>query len=459
MLTMKRIITAVFCLFFAAVNASAQPQSAKVVADKIAAIVGDRIILQSDIRNSILDAVRQGQQVPENAECLMMEQALISKVLMLQAEKDSLPVTDEEVEAELDQKVRFYINQFGSQEALEEVAGKTIYQIKDDARESVKEQKLAAAMQRKIVDNVRITPNEVKAFFEKIPKDSLPFYETELEIGQIVVYPKASRDLEMYIFDEMQNYKKQIESKKTTFEQLAKQISEDPGSKDRGGQYQVNRNEKTWDPIFLSTAFRLKEGEISPPVKSKFGYHIIQMVQRNGDEAIVRHILRIPPITQTEIKQAITKLDSVRAKVIAGTLTFNEAATKYSDDESAKFAGPFIMNRDGSTFVTIDMLDKEMVTLLDKMKVSEISQPVPFEGEQGKKGVRIIFLKSKSEPHRMNLQDDYSRISQFALEEKKSKTLDKWIKGKLPSYYIMVDAGTAKECPQLEKYATDKKSF
>ena len=456
---MKKIITAFFCLFIVVVTANAQPQSAKVVADKIAAIVGDRIILQSDIRNSILDAVRQGQQVPPNAECLMMEQALISKVLMLQAEKDSLPVTDEEVEAELDQKVRFYINQFGSQEALEEVAGKTIYQIKDDARESVKEQKLAAAMQRKIVDNVRITPNEVKAFFERIPKDSLPFYETELEIGQIIVFPKASRDLEMYIFEEMQNYKKQIEGKKTTFEQLAKQVSEDPGSKDRGGQYQVNRNEKTWDPIFLSTAFRLKEGEISPPVKSKFGYHIIQMVQRNGDEAIVRHILRIPPITQTEIKQAITKLDSVRAKVIAGTLTFNEAASKYSDDESAKFAGPFIMNRDGSTFVTIDMLDKEMVTMLDKMKTGEISQPVPFEGDQGKKGVRIIFLKSKSAPHRMNLQDDYSRISQFALEEKKSKTLDKWIKGKLPAYYIMVDAGTSKECPQLEKYSTDKKSF
>ena len=456
---MKKIITAFFCLFIVVVTANAQPQSAKVVADKIAAIVGDRIILQSDIRNSILDAVRQGQQVPPNAECLMMEQALISKVLMLQAEKDSLPVTDEEVEAELDQKVRFYINQFGSQEALEEVAGKTIYQIKDDARESVKEQKLAAAMQRKIVDKVRITPNEVKAFFERIPKDSLPFYETELEIGQIIVFPKASRDLEMYIFEEMQNYKKQIEGKKTTFEQLAKQVSEDPGSKDRGGQYQVNRNEKTWDPIFLSTAFRLKEGEISPPVKSKFGYHIIQMVQRNGDEAIVRHILRIPPITQTEIKQAITKLDSVRAKVIAGTLTFNEAASKYSDDESAKFAGPFIMNRDGSTFVTIDMLDKEMVTMLDKMKTGEISQPVPFEGEQGKKGVRIIFLKSKSAPHRMNLQDDYSRISQFALEEKKSKTLDKWIKGKLPTYYIMVDAGTSKECPQLEKYSTDKKSF
>ena len=180
---MKKIITAVLSLLFVSLTANAQPQqSAKVVADKIAAIVGDRIILQSDVRNSIIDAVRQGQQVPPNAECIMMEQALISKVLMLQAEKDSLPVTDEEVEAELDQKIRFYINQFGSQEALEEVAGKTIYQIKDDARESVKEQKLSGAMQRKILDNVRITPNEVKAFFEKIPKDSLPFYESEQEI-------------------------------------------------------------------------------------------------------------------------------------------------------------------------------------------------------------------------------------------------------------------------------------
>lgn len=149
------------------ISAVAQSQPTKVVADKIAGIVGDRIILQSDIKNSIADIVRQGGTVPENGECLLMEQAIISKLLMLQAEKDSLPVTDDEVEADLDNRIRQYINQLGSQEALEEVAGKTIYQIKDDARESVKEQKLAAAMQRKIVDNVRITPNEVKAFFEK----------------------------------------------------------------------------------------------------------------------------------------------------------------------------------------------------------------------------------------------------------------------------------------------------
>ncbi|MBI5370808.1 MAG: peptidylprolyl isomerase [Sphingobacteriales bacterium] len=457
MRSFKNIFTAAILFLTAAAAAQGQPQ--KVIADKIAGIVGDKIILQSDIRNSLADIARQGGTVPENAECMLMEQAIISKMLMLQAQKDSLPVTDEEVEADLDNRIRTYINQFGSQEALEEVAGKTIYQIKDDARESVKEQKLAQAMQRKIVDNVRITPIEVKAYFEKIPKDSLPFYESELEIGQIILYPKASRELEQYIVGEMNNYKKQIENKVTDFCRLAKQVSEDPGSKDRCGQYQINRTEKTWDPVFLSTAFRLKEGDISSPVKSKFGFHVIQLVQRNGDDAVVRHILRIPPVTEEEIGQAKRKLDTIRSKIIAGTIGFNEAASKYSDDEAAKYSGPFITNRDGSTFVTIDMLDKEMVAMLGKMKVGEFSQPTPFEGEQGKKGVRIVYLKSRSEPHRMNMKDDYSRISNFALEEKKSNTLEKWIRNKLPSYYVMVDPATAEECPQLQKFGTDLKSF
>jgi peptidyl-prolyl cis-trans isomerase SurA len=454
---MKRILTACFLLL--SVTVVAQTQAKKIIADKIAAVVGDRIILQSDITNSILDIARQGGTVPDNAECLLMEQAIVSKVLMLQAEKDSLPVTDDEVEAELDQKIRYYINQLGSQEALEEMAGKSIYQIKDDARESVKEQKLSGAMQRKIVDNVRITPNEVKAFFDKIPTDSLPFYESELEVCQIIIYPKASRDLEQYIVGEMNNYKKQIESKATTFDKLAKQVSEDPGSKDRGGQYQINRNEKSWDPIFMSTAFRLKDGEISAPVKSKFGYHIIQMVQRNGDDANVRHILRIPPVTDAEINQAKIKLDSVRSKIIAGTISFNAAGSKYSDDEQAKYSGPCVTNRDGSTNVTIDALDKDMVGMIAKMKIGEYSHPTAYTDEQGKKGVRIVFFKSRSEPHRMNLHDDYSKISQFALEEKKAKAMEKWMTTKLPTYYVSVDTQTEADCPQLKKFSAEKKSL
>lgn len=455
---MRKFLVAAFLLF--TVSAIAQPQqAAKVVVDKIAGIVGDRIILQSDIKNAISDILRQGGQVPENAECLVMEQALISKILMLQAEKDSLPVTDEDVEAELDQKIRYYVNMFGSIEAVEEMAGKTIYQIKDDGRPSVREQKLAAAMQRKIVENVRITPNEVKTFFESIPKDSLPFFETELEICQIILYPKASRDVEEYTIGQMNDYKKQLENKLIDFCTLAKNVSQDPGSKDRCGQYQVNRTEKTWDPIFLSTAFRTKEGQISAPVKTKFGYHIIQMMRRNGDDADIRHILRIPPVTETEVEQSTKKLDSIRSLITTGKMSFNAAASKFSDDESAKFMGPCITSRDGSTFVTIDMLDKDMVTMLESMKPGDISKAVPFTDEQQKSGVRIVFLKSKSQPHRMNLQDDYSKISQMALEEKKGKAMDKWLKGILPTYFIQVDPDTMTECPQLEKLTSSQKGF
>lgn len=434
-------------------------QEKKIVADKILGIVGDRIILYSDIQNSIADIARQGGNVPENAQCSIMEQALVSKVLMLQAEKDSLVVTPEEVEAELDQRVRYFIQQYGTQETVEQLAGKTIYQIKDDARESVRERKLAEAMQRKIVDNVHITPTEVKTYFEKIPKDSLPFFESEVEVGQIIVYPKASHDLEKYAQDELANYKKQIDSKLITFEQAVKKYSDEPGARERGGLIQMNRNEKNYDPAFMAAAFRLKEGQISPITKTKFGYHLIMMVQRNGDDVVVRHLIKVPPVTDEEINMGISKLDSVRAKLIAGTIDFNTAAGKYSEDEQQKFIGPLIISNDGDTYNRIDELDKDIVAMLGKLKVGEFSQPVAFTDERAqKKGVRILYLKSRSEPHKMNLRDDYNKISQAALEEKKYLALDKWLTTHIPNYYIMIDSD-AGSCPQLQKWSDAAKSM
>jgi len=449
---MKRIPVLIFILSFFIVQ-DMKAQGAKVVGDKIMAVVGDRIILYSDIQNTIADAARNGNKLPDDANCVLLEQALVSKVLMLQAQKDSLPVTDEEVEADLDNRIRRYINMYGTQEALEEIAGKSIYKIKEDARDVVKEQKLAEAMQHKIVENVHITPNEVKLFFDKIPKDSLPYFESELEIGQIVFYPKANRDLEKYVMDELNNYKKQVEMKLATFEQLAQRFSEDPGSKERGGQYQVNRNEKTWDPNFLAACFRLKnEGDIIGPIKSKFGYHLIQLVQRLGDDAIIRHILRMPPVTDAEIKQAMNKADTVRAKILSGNISFAAAATRYTEDEQAKFSGPYFLGRDGAPYVTIDMLDKDLVAMLDKLKPGDYSQPVVYD-ENTKKAVRIIHYKGRSEPHRLNLKDDYSRISQLALEEKKQKAVEKWLNEKIPTYYIMVDE-EGKECPTVKKWVS-----
>ncbi len=454
--TFKKLSFIGFLLLFTTL-AYAQPQPKKAVVDKIIGIVGDRIILNSDIRNGIEDARRQGQTIPAGAECMMMEQALVSKVLMLQAEKDSLPVSEEDVEAALDNQVRQFVRQLGSVQSLEEAAGKTVYQIKDDARPSMKERLLAEAMQKKIVEGVKITPTEVKAFFDRIPKDSLPYFESELEVGKIVVMPKASKDIEDYIVAEMMNYKRQIEAKTVTFDQMAQRYSEDPGSKDRGGRYEINRNEKSWDPDFLGAAFRLKNGEISNPVRSeRFGFFLIKMIDKRGDDANVQMILRIPPITETEIGIAKAKLDTVRSRIIAGTIGFNDAAMRYSEDDVIKFQGPFELGRDGAPYVRIDDLDKEMVAALRKMKVGEFSQPVAFTNEQGKKGVRIIYLKSRTEPHVMNMRDDYSKIADQALEVKKAETLDKWLKAKIPTYYIMLDAEIEAECPSLKRFATEE---
>jgi peptidyl-prolyl cis-trans isomerase SurA len=430
-------------------------QQHKVVADKIVGIVGDKIILKSDITNAIMDMQRQGGQLPPNADCFIMEQQLTLKALVLQSEKDSILVGDDEIEALLDNQIRGFINQYGSKEALEEIAGRTVYQIKEDFRQNFKERKLAERMRDKIVEPVKITPQEVKAYFDKIPADSLVFYESEVEIGEIVVYPKASRDLEKLAIDELSDWKKQIESGQARFEALAGLYTDDPGSKSNGGQYTINRTEKAMDPAFISNAFRLKEGQISPVFKSKFGYHIIQMVSRAGDDAIVRHILRIPKVTDAEINEAVARLDSVRAKLIAGTLNFGEAVSKYSDDDNSKFTGGMRQGQNGS-YLTIDQLDKDLVVLLKDMKIGQFSKPTAFTDERGKKGVRIAYLKTRTEPHRENMKDDYNRIAQRALELKKHEVLEKWFAGKIPSYYLLIDSDYD-DCPTMAnwlQYAT-----
>ena len=415
----------------------AQPK--KVLADKIIAVVGNKIILKSDIDNSLLDMQRQGVEVTSDAKCMSLEQAIGIKALVLQAEKDSLPVTDEEVEAEIDNQIRYFISQYGSKDEVERIAGKSLYQLKEDFKEGFRDRKLATAMRNKIVGDIKITPNEVKSFFVKIPVDSLPYYETEVEVGQILVYPKANRDAEQYCIEELTSYKKQIESGKKAFGTMASVYSEDPGSKDRGGMYEINRNQKDLDPIWMSKAFTLKEGQISAPFKSKFGYHIIQLVSRLGDDAVVRHILKIPQVTQVELKIGFSKLDSIRAKLIVGTIDFGEAVSRYSDDESSKFTAGMIQGRDGN-FLTIDQLDKDLVVKLKDLKIGEYSQPLEYTDERGKKGLRVIYLKSKSEPHRENLKDDYNKIAQRAIEEKKEGALEKWFDVKTKSYYIKIDA-------------------
>lgn len=426
-------------------------QTKKVVADKIVGQVGDRIILHSDVLNAMADIQRQGAVLPPNANCAVIESQLIQKALVLQAEKDSLTVSEEELEALLENQIRGFVQSYGSRQVLEEIAGKSVYQIKEDFREPFKERELAKQMQNKILNTVKITPTEVRAYFAKYPKDSLPFYESEIEVSQVILYPKANKDVESYVTRELTEFKKQLEAGNRKFELLAKQYSDDPGSKDNGGQYSINRNDKFWDPAFLSGAFRLKEGQISSIIKSKFGLHIIQMVSRSGDDAVVRHILRIPPVTDIEVKESTHKLDSIRNRITKSEMSFSEAVNKISDDENSKFNGGYIQNRDGSTYITIDQLDKDLVVAMKDMKVGDVSKPFSFTDERGRKAVRIVYLKSRSEPHRENMKDDYNKISQKALEEKKQQALENWFDVKIPNYYILIDK-EFKDCKELKNW-------
>lgn len=431
----KFLLLSGFCI--TSLMAFAQPK--KIIADKIAGQVGDKIILRSDIQNALADITRQGGTVPPNAECQLMESMLIQKALVVQAEKDSLVVTDDEIDALLDNQVRGFIAQYGSKEVLEEMAGKSIFQLKEDLRDGFKERKLAEQMKSKIVDNIKITPFEVQKYYNKIAKDSLPYYESELEISEIVVYPKADREIEDYRMSELYGYKKQVESGAKKFDALARIYSQEPAAKQTGGELKINRTEKNIDATFLAAAFKLKEGQISNVIKTKFGLHIIQMVSRAGDDAIVRHIILIPEVGKPEIDGSIKHLDTVRTNILAGKLNFNTAVSKYTQDENSKFSGGARMNRDGSTYITIDELDKDVVALLKDLKVGDISKPQAYVDERGKNAVRIIYLKSRSTPHVENLKDDFSKVSARALEEKKNIALDKWFRDHIPTYYILID--------------------
>lgn len=428
-------------------------QTKKVLADKIIATVGDKIILRSDIQNSITDMQRQNIEIPANASCVLLQQAVALKALVLQAERDSLPVSDEEVDAQIDNKIRYYINQYGSKEILEQVAGKTVFQLKEEMRSVFRDQKLAAAERDKIVGDVKITPKEVEAYYNQIPKDSLHFYESQLEVGQIVMYPKPNRDLENYAIDQLKEYKKEVEDGSKKFEVLASLFSDDPGTKDKGGMMEINRNETQIDPVFLAKSFSLKDGQISNVFKTQFGYHIIQMVSRRGDDATIRHILKVPQVSSIQINEAKQKLDSIRTLLVNGKMEFGEAVSKFSEDDASKYTGGLITGPDGqTTFLSIDQLDKDLVLMLKDLKVGEYSQPTEYvDPATGKKAVRIVEIKSKTEPHRENLKDDYDKVADRALEEKKNKALDDWFVKKMPTFYIDVSKDYA-SCPELEKW-------
>ena len=410
-------------------------------ADKIVAIVGkDKIILQSELDMQANELKSHDPNYNDNMKCQILQNMILQKLLVEQAERDSVIVTDDEAETELEKKLRYFISMYGSKEKMEQAVGKTIYQIKEENRELVKEQLIVQKMQSQIFQNVKITPGEVRTFYNK-NADSMPFLPASIEIGQIVIDPPVSREMDDYARKTIDGIRKEIVEGGKSFETMAIMNSDDPGSRDNGGRYNdVSRTNSGMDPTFVNTAFKLQNGEVSQVIKTKFGYHIIQMVQRKGDEADIRHILIRQKRTSEDFKAALERLDTVRAALISGKLDFPAAVGKYSTDDNAKLTGGMITDpQTGSSDIDISKLDPAMVLTIDSLQPGGYSQPQVYLNEQNEKSCRIVYLKSRTKPHRANLADDYSKLEELALQQKRMQKMEDWIEEKLPSYYLKVD--------------------
>lgn len=419
---------------FVKVNAQ-QPQ----VIDQIAALVGRNMILQSDIENQYINYRMQGiinGSGPE-VKCSILEDMLFQKLLVAQAEVDSVVVDDAQVNAELDRRIGTFINQFGSQEKLEQYYNKSITEIKSELFNVIKEQLLAQQVQQQIISDVSVTPSEVKAYFRSLPKDSIPQVKMEYIIQQLVKNPPISVEEKIRVKEELFNLRKRILNGEN-FSTMAILYSEDPGSAKKGGELGFYGRAQLY-PEFEAVAFKLKEGEVSDIVETEAGYHIIQMIERKGDYINVRHILLVPKVSPADLQKARKELDSIALLIRNDSISFDDAVTKYSDDKNKNNGGYLLNQYTGSTSFEAEQLDPQVAFVVDKLKVGKISNPVPMKTDKQKDAYRILYLKDKTKSHRANLDEDYPKIQQWALQQKQKKVVDEWVNEKSQRTYIKIN--------------------
>ncbi len=408
----------------------------KVIVDEVAAVVGKSIILKSDIESQYMQYTAQAKLTnAAETKCKILEDLLFQKLLLTQAEVDSLTVSDNQVESELDRRLRYFVNQIGSKEKLEEYYGKSMLQIKEEFRPTVKEQLLIQQVQSTITKDVKVSPAEVKTYYRNMPKDSIPLINTEVEISEIVKAPKVSQAEKKEVKNKLEQLRQRIMSGEK-FSTMAILYSEDPGSSKNGGELGfVNRGDLV--PEFEAIAFSIKEGDISEIIETEYGYHFMQLIERRGDQVNVRHILMSPKPSLSDLEKARNVLDSVATLIKKDSLTFEQAAVKFSDDaESRNNSGIMINPQTGTTKFEMSQIDPTLFYALDKLSVGQVSPVVKMQTDKSKDAYRLVKLKSKSEPHKANLKDDYLFIQNKATQEKQQTVIDEWIKKKIPSIYV-----------------------
>ncbi|GAA4433297.1 peptidylprolyl isomerase [Pontibacter saemangeumensis] len=429
---------AVICLLAFTSSAYAQaPVQRKV--DGIIAKVDNHVILRSDVEFGYLQYLQQSKQQPnEELKCEIFRSLLQDKLLLARAEIDSIVVEEALVADQLDRRIQYLASQVGGVERLEQYYNKSINQLKEDLRRTVREQMVMERMQEEITGKVTVTPKEIRKYFNDIPTDSLPYFSSEVELGQIVKFATISKTQKQAAREQLEALRKRILAGED-FATLAKQYSQDPGSAQAGGELGFFKK-KELVPEYEAASMRLEPGGISNVVESQFGFHLIQLIERRGQEFNTRHILIKPATATVDVQEAVAELDSIRTLILNDSITFAQAAKDFSDDKVTKDNGGMMKNgASGSNYISMDQVDPAIFFVIDTMEVDEITRPIPFTTADGKEAVRIIYLKGKSKPHLANLQDDYQRISNAALAEKRSKAVDAWFRKNLGTVFIEID--------------------
>jgi peptidyl-prolyl cis-trans isomerase SurA len=438
---MRILFVITLSVFLGMQNISAQRK----IIDEVVAVVGDKRILYSDIEQNYLQQKAQGDKVDENSRCLILENMLIQKLLLNQSEIDSLEVTDSQVDQELDSRMKYFINAIGSQEKLEEYFKKTTLEIKEDFRDEIRDGLLTGKMRQKITEGLSVTPSEVRAYYKTIPQDSLPYINSEVEYNQILMYPKSNEKSIIDVREKLLNIRERIMNGES-FATLAVVYSEDPQSAVKGGD--IGWMTKTeLEPEYAKVAFTLKKGQISKIVETAFGFHIIQCLDRTEDRVHTRHILLRPTIAPDEKRHIIARLDSVIRLVRLDSVKFDVAAIRWSEDQETKLNGGQAVNPfKGGTFWGMDEFRPNELSIINSLKVGEISEPYESMDSKGKTCYKVIWLKKRTNPHVGNLKDDYNLFKARAAQSKQNELVNEWVEEKIKTTYIKI-VDKYRSCP------------
>ena len=412
------------------------------VVDKIVAQIGNQIILMSDVESQKQQVIQSGLDPLNINTCEILEQLMANELLLDQALLDSISVSDEQVDAEMENRLRLLEEKFGSREKLETFYGETTSKIKDKFRIQIRNKILTQEMERKLVQGISVTPKDASTFFKSIPKDSIPFINMKLSFQQIVYYPKITKDDKKRAYDILSEVRTAIVDNGKSFETQARINSDDPGSASKGGKIEASAGMMV--PQFESTVFQLKVGEISEIIESPYGYHIIKLISRKGQDYTCLHILKIPEYSPEAIDDASNRMDTCHQLLKENKITWNDAVLRFSNDESTKQNQGIITNpiTGDQTWDMEDLnqVDQQIYVLTEAMEKGDYTKPnLYIDIYERKQGFRIVRLSERYSPHIANLQDDYSLIKRAAENDKKQKIIQNWIKSKIGNAYIRID--------------------